>query len=526
MSDDSDYEGSEDSWDDEEDLKDYKKGGYHPVTIGEQFANRRYRVLSKLGWGHFSTVWLAWDSRHARPSVLKLQKSAQRYAEAAKDEVDLLRAVSESHGVADRCLVLMLDHFEHRGVNGLHHVMCFEVLGPTLLSLIKQTNYQGLPINVVRRIAACVLVALSHLHDSLSIIHTDLKPENVLCCLSPSQLDALVQQAQAGADAFLAEREQGSTTVPVAANGTSAEGLSKNQRKRLKQKEKQKLTAAAVADADADADAPPLATASSCTGCAPASVSSLRAEKHDPKEPRIKQQRAPPIHLDGLPPLFKVADLGNACWRKRQFTDDIQTYSAGPRPRPRTHPLRVPTRSMPALITCSMPALLRSSPLLSHSSPLLSASTMGRRVPREDSRQYRCPEVILGAGYDISADMWSLACVLFEAASGDLLFSPKAGASWSRDEDHLALILELVRSPAPPHLHACMHACMHTCMHAYTLSHSSWWAPRSHLTAQTSCAPLRPCMCSDHACAHLSAQTSASLTPSMHAHASPPLPPW
>ena len=375
MSDDSDYEGSEDSWDDEEDLKDYKKGGYHPVTIGEQFANRRYRVLSKLGWGHFSTVWLAWDSRHARPSVLKLQKSAQRYAEAAKDEVDLLRAVSESHGVADRCLVLMLDHFEHRGVNGLHHVMCFEVLGPTLLSLIKQTNYQGLPINVVRRIAACVLVALSHLHDSLSIIHTDLKPENVLCCLSPSQLDALVQQAQAGADAFLAEREQGSTTVPVAANGTSAEGLSKNQRKRLKQKEKQKLTAAAVADADADADAPPLATASSCTGCAPASVSSLRAEKHDPKEPRIKQQRAPPIHLDGLPPLFKVADLGNACWRKRQFTDDIQTYSAGPRPRPRTHPLRVPTRSMPALITCSMPALLRSSPLLSHSSPLLSHSS-------------------------------------------------------------------------------------------------------------------------------------------------------
>ena len=31
-----------------------------------------------------------------------------------------------------------------------------------------------------------------------------------------------------------------------------------------------------------------------------------------------------------------------------------------------------------------------------------------------------------------------------EAATGDLLFAPKAGQTWSRDEDHLALIMELV----------------------------------------------------------------------------------
>jgi len=38
----------------------YVKGGYHPVNIGEVF-NRRYTVVRKLGWGHFSTVWLAKD---------------------------------------------------------------------------------------------------------------------------------------------------------------------------------------------------------------------------------------------------------------------------------------------------------------------------------------------------------------------------------------------------------------------------------------------------------------------------------
>jgi len=35
-------------------------GGYHPVKIGDLF-NGKYHIIRKLGWGHFSTVWLCWD---------------------------------------------------------------------------------------------------------------------------------------------------------------------------------------------------------------------------------------------------------------------------------------------------------------------------------------------------------------------------------------------------------------------------------------------------------------------------------
>ncbi len=35
-------------------------GGYHPVKIDDVY-NSQYRVIRKLGWGHFSTVWLCWD---------------------------------------------------------------------------------------------------------------------------------------------------------------------------------------------------------------------------------------------------------------------------------------------------------------------------------------------------------------------------------------------------------------------------------------------------------------------------------
>lgn len=47
----------------DEGTEDYRRGGYHAVRIGDTFKNGRYVVQSKLGWGHFSTVWLAWDTQ-------------------------------------------------------------------------------------------------------------------------------------------------------------------------------------------------------------------------------------------------------------------------------------------------------------------------------------------------------------------------------------------------------------------------------------------------------------------------------
>jgi hypothetical protein len=44
-----DIRGSDD--DEQEDPKDYCKGGYHPITIGSVF-NQRYHVIRKLGWGN------------------------------------------------------------------------------------------------------------------------------------------------------------------------------------------------------------------------------------------------------------------------------------------------------------------------------------------------------------------------------------------------------------------------------------------------------------------------------------------
>ena len=38
----------------------YRPGGYHPVHLGDVYC-QRYRVIHKLGFGTYSTVWLARD---------------------------------------------------------------------------------------------------------------------------------------------------------------------------------------------------------------------------------------------------------------------------------------------------------------------------------------------------------------------------------------------------------------------------------------------------------------------------------
>ncbi len=48
-------------------------GGYHRVRVGEKFKGGRYTVLHKLGWGHFSTVWMVLDEETGQQAAMKVR---------------------------------------------------------------------------------------------------------------------------------------------------------------------------------------------------------------------------------------------------------------------------------------------------------------------------------------------------------------------------------------------------------------------------------------------------------------------
>jgi hypothetical protein len=202
-----------------------------------------YVIIKKLGWGHFSTVWMVHDHKPEKPVTqwssdpryessfqyvaLKVQKSAEHYTEAALDEVELLDSIAQERRSAEHLLAnnpaqkqpkdadgviitsnltnaqhvaTFKDSFFHSGPNGKHMCMVFNMLGCNLLSVIKAYNYQGLPIPIVKKIIKGVCRGLDFLHRKCKIIHTDLKPENVLLQFANPDRSAASDRNEEGAD--------------------------------------------------------------------------------------------------------------------------------------------------------------------------------------------------------------------------------------------------------------------------------------------------------------------------------------
>jgi serine/threonine-protein kinase SRPK3 len=112
-------------------------GGYHPVKPDDVF-NKRYVVLNKLGWGHFSTVWLTWDVILKRYVALKIVKSDRVYTETARDEIKLLSAVKrcDNKVPGKAAIVELYDHFVHQGTNGNRKFCRLLCLATSLLCVL------------------------------------------------------------------------------------------------------------------------------------------------------------------------------------------------------------------------------------------------------------------------------------------------------------------------------------------------------------------------------------------------------
>lgn len=226
-------------------------------------------MIRKLGWGHFSTVWLCWDLSLKQFVALKVVKSACHYTETALDEIKLLKCVRESGDSGDiyrEKVVQLLDDFKISGINGTHVCMVFEVLGHNLLKLIIRSNYDGIPLNnvcdensflieekinftncnyytfpQVRTITKQVLEGLHYLHTKCNIIHTDIKPENILLTVDESTVKKMAYEASQLTKLGVKLPCNLVSTAPkeLSSAATSLSGaLSKNAKKRAKKKAK------------------------------------------------------------------------------------------------------------------------------------------------------------------------------------------------------------------------------------------------------------------------------------------------
>jgi len=76
-------------------------------------------------------------------------------------------------------VVRLKRHFIFRS----HLCLVFELLSYNLYDLLRNTNFRGVSLNLTRKFAQQLCMALMFLASpELNIIHCDLKPENILLC--------------------------------------------------------------------------------------------------------------------------------------------------------------------------------------------------------------------------------------------------------------------------------------------------------------------------------------------------------
>ena len=123
--------------------------------------------------------------------------SARAFDKDWVEHVDRVKSNDEEYrkkggySMEDCHTVQLLNSFLHNGPNGQHFIMVFEILGVNLLEIMKRYDYKGIPMPLVRRMTKQVLIGLDYLHRKCRIIHTDLKPENVIISLTKDELSEI-----------------------------------------------------------------------------------------------------------------------------------------------------------------------------------------------------------------------------------------------------------------------------------------------------------------------------------------------
>ncbi|KAI0651501.1 Pkinase-domain-containing protein [Trametes meyenii] len=518
---------------DEESPADYNSGGYLQVKINDTFKDGRYLVLRKLGWGHFSTVWLVKDNHNSRHSALKVVKSAGRYAETARDEIKLLRQVMDANPahIGRNHIVSFLDYFDHNGPDDSHICLVFEPLGENLLALIERHKKTGVAPDLVRVIAKQLLLGLQYLHDECDLAHTDIKPENILISIpdveahiqaelsrspSPTCRKVAVPPKQlARAAVSIPSRKSGrekqvhifdsqplpspsSVSCPNSparlsyisrvASAQSASAVlassSLTGMNALRRKSRSKLALSSshfqsrLSTPDTSDESSGSGSSGSASGYDSVLVSSSLATSLSNGTPptsinSVTSGMAQMSLVDSAKGKEKASlcTCGDQAFVDRNDELDFKPTqlqarsSAGPSLLSQTAPQNlIPQRSAsscsqhPHHADASLTQLSRiESELPAPLPPPLPISIkiadLGNATPTtkhytEDiqTRQYRSPEAIVGrSDWGATADIWSVACVLFELLTAEYLFDPQGqGDLFGKDDDHVAQIIELM----------------------------------------------------------------------------------
>ncbi|XP_061404133.1 dual specificity tyrosine-phosphorylation-regulated kinase 2-like [Lethenteron reissneri] len=143
----------------------YDDHEHHYIPVQHEHLHYRYEVLKKIGYGGQGQVIRCLDHMRNTLVAVKILVSplSSKHDKSQRMEIKMALELQGEGSDEDYNVVKVLNHFDFRG----HHCIVLELLKESLHDVIKEAGLRG------------ILKFLCHTR-ARSIIHADIKPENVL----------------------------------------------------------------------------------------------------------------------------------------------------------------------------------------------------------------------------------------------------------------------------------------------------------------------------------------------------------
>jgi len=135
--------------------------------------NNRYIIIHKIGDGTFATIWLAYNINNKQYYAIKIQRADE--SEMAIEEIEFLQTIKKHKYITE-----LKGNFSYKFGDDIHICLVFDLLGGSLDDIIKRECEEELQIEVINKIIYQLLIALDVSTNKYKLVHTDIKPENIL----------------------------------------------------------------------------------------------------------------------------------------------------------------------------------------------------------------------------------------------------------------------------------------------------------------------------------------------------------
>jgi len=393
--------------------------------------NGDYVLLKKIGYGNNAGVWMTYRISTKTYYAIKIQ-DFQCYDDGCR-EIKILKCISEyikeQKNTDNIHCVKMLDCFQYSEEkdDGIVFVCSvYELYAGSINTIITTGIYKyGLPIDVVKRITKQLLQSLVVLHNELKVIHTDIKPENILMKGVPQGHVKIIEM-------FEKKMFQQKYDVIVKKHAAN---------KKLFIEKRDTLAVACVAGLD-EIDDPFLCRPATLSDDESESGSIIEGEDDDFSEDgsteESNEETEESVEPDALNKRRQSIDdlVEHIEYKEIVSIDDLYEFEAVLNNREKT----TDTQSIinkKYINKCEI-AL----------TDFGNSYFYDRRTKNEiQDRRYRAPEVVLDYNYGYPCDMWSVGCVVYELLTGFPLFLPY-DEPLTKDIQHLFL-MEKVLGPMP-----------------------------------------------------------------------------